>query len=153
MKYEKCCRNCEYAYLSPRECKGCETFGNNKWENFKLRNELAKIENGTLIEFKYVKGDTVYLISYMSGKTKVCECCGQEYQSAFLPHRVIKGIISARRYIEPDESVREEGGIFYRIFTGSQGELSWYGDRNENDLFATEQEAEAKLAELKGEGK
>lgn len=60
MKYGKCCRNCEYAYLSPRECKGCDTFGSNKWENFKLREELAKIENGTLIELKCKAGDLIY---------------------------------------------------------------------------------------------
>lgn len=49
MKYEKCCRNCEYAYLTPQECKGCETFGDNKYGNFKLREELAKIENGDYV--------------------------------------------------------------------------------------------------------
>lgn len=60
MNYEKCCRNCEYAYLGPHECKGCETFGNNKYANFKLRDEFEKIENGTLVELPCKVGDTVY---------------------------------------------------------------------------------------------
>lgn len=38
-KTEKCCRNCEYAYL---HCKGCDTTGDNKYQNFKLRKELAE---------------------------------------------------------------------------------------------------------------
>lgn len=40
MTYEKCCRNCEHAYLS--SCKGCNTLGENKYQNFELREELAE---------------------------------------------------------------------------------------------------------------
>lgn len=60
MKYEKCCRNCEYAYLE--SCKSCSTFGDNAYENFELRKELAKIESGNLVEFPCKVGDTVYAI-------------------------------------------------------------------------------------------
>ena len=47
MKYKKCCRNCEHAYLE--SCKNCSTFGDNAYENFELRKELAKIESGKLV--------------------------------------------------------------------------------------------------------
>ena len=47
MKYTKCCRNCEHAYLE--SCKNCSTFGDNAYENFELRKELAKIESGKLV--------------------------------------------------------------------------------------------------------
>ena len=45
MTYEKCCRNCEYAFL---QCNGCATFGDNPYENFKLRKELAEHETLTV---------------------------------------------------------------------------------------------------------
>lgn len=38
---EKCCRNCEHAYLA--SCKGCCTIGFNTYENFELRKELADL--------------------------------------------------------------------------------------------------------------
>lgn len=47
MNYEKCCRNCEYAFLE--SCKGCDTLGNNVYQNFELRKELAQIQNGEII--------------------------------------------------------------------------------------------------------
>lgn len=39
MSCEKCCRNCEHNFLE--SCHGCDTFGNNKFQNFQLRKELA----------------------------------------------------------------------------------------------------------------
>lgn len=61
MKYKKCCRNCEHAYLS--SCKGCNAFGNDKWQNFELRKELSEIENGTLVRLPCKVGDKIYTVA------------------------------------------------------------------------------------------
>lgn len=61
MKYTKCCRNCEHAYLE--SCKGCLTFGNNSYENFELRKELAKIESGKLVELPVGWLDALKLVT------------------------------------------------------------------------------------------
>lgn len=42
LSYEKCCRNCEHNFL--KSCHGCDTFGDNKYQNFQLREELAAFE-------------------------------------------------------------------------------------------------------------
>lgn len=50
MNYKKECRNCEYVMKS--SCKGCGTFGENIYKNFKLRKELeiATMNKQELIE-------------------------------------------------------------------------------------------------------
>ena len=53
MVYEKCCRNCEHAYLET--CKGCDTLGGNTYQNFELRKELAKIERGEMVEMPCIE--------------------------------------------------------------------------------------------------
>ena len=119
MTYEKCCRNCEYSYLGPRECKGCDTFGDNKYENFKLREEFAKIENGTMVELPCKVGDTVYEL----------------WQDINKEYRISEKTIVAFTVFANGGVVIETGTV-YPVYINT---------------YLTREEAEAKLAELKGE--
>lgn len=69
MKYEKCCRNCEHAYLA--SCKGCDTLGSNTYQNFELRHDLTKpLTNRplTIEELKALEvGDWVWMVYTPSG--------------------------------------------------------------------------------------
>ncbi len=59
-RYKKCCYNCKH--LTMGTCKGCDTFGKNAYQNFELREELAKLESGELLELPCKVGDTVYVV-------------------------------------------------------------------------------------------
>lgn len=70
MKYEKCCRNCEHAFLET--CKSCDTFGNNTYQNFELRKELALIQSGDIIQLpctaRYLSNYTVEVYVAQDGE-------------------------------------------------------------------------------------
>jgi FtsZ-binding cell division protein ZapB len=113
--------------------------------NEELKDYQSKLKSGKLVEFKYAVGDEVYYIKYCGGETKVCECCGQEYETALIPYAVDKGIIAKQFYSTC-------GVIYYSLA------VDWFGngdrkaltDHYETELFSTKEEAEAKLKELQG---
>ncbi len=62
MKYEECCYNCKHC--SPKCADNADVdIKEAKCYDFELRDELAKIENGTLIELPCKVGDTVYVVN------------------------------------------------------------------------------------------
>lgn len=104
------------------------------------------------IEFKYAIGDEVYLIGYVGGETKICECCGQEYETECVPHKVVKGTISARKFVEDEDGEHwEKSGIYYRLCTDKRnGKPLWFRPNMlEQDLFDTEEQAQIRLDELR----
>lgn len=79
MTYEKYCRNCEHAYLT--SCKGCNTLGDNKYQNFELREELAEkdvSDRALELESKYLS--SLSICPKIAGK-RLCDryvCCVEE---------------------------------------------------------------------------
>lgn len=61
MIYEECCYNCKHC--SPKCADNADVdIKEAKCYDFELRDELAKIENGTLIELPCKAGDTVWVV-------------------------------------------------------------------------------------------
>lgn len=70
MKYAKCCRNCEHAFLET--CKACDTLGNNTYQNFELRKEFALIQSGDVVQLpctaRYLTNYTVEVYAAQDGE-------------------------------------------------------------------------------------
>lgn len=130
MKYKKCCRNCEHAYLE--SCKNCSTFGDNAYENFELRKELAKIESGKLVAMPCEVGEYIYVPYTHKGVSGIMKLVVDEIQIA-------KFQIAYCTDFETDDTdfaIKFSFGVF---------SLGTYQDL----WFTTKEAAEAKLAELK----
>ncbi len=102
--------------------------------------------------FKYAIGDKVYLLQWASD-TKICECCGQEYDTEPEPIGVVKGDIVARKFIEDTDSEHwESSGVFYRVCTERRdGKPIWFRNVRQSDLFDTKEQAEQELRKLQNE--
>lgn len=128
MKYKKCCRNCEHAYLE--SCKSCSTFGDNAYENFELRKELAKIESGKLVELPCKIGDTVYFFYSSEQRNPI-------------PF-VVDFIITHKLREEERLFVYDCNGYGGRFGDCIKGNCVWY-------IGTDKSQAEARLKELKGD--
>lgn len=102
--------------------------------------------------FNYNIGNKVYLIQWASD-TKICECCGQEYETDPVPIGVIEAEVVARKFVEDtDPEHWEKSGIYYRVCTERRnGVPIWFRNVSERDCFNTKEKAEQKLKELKNE--
>lgn len=127
-RYEKCCYNCKHVTLE--SCKGCNTFGDTRFQNFELRDELSKLESGKLVELPCKVGDTIWVVD------------------KFLNWQLCEGVIEA---IEINKYTNPKIWIAYKYSLSGIGELS---KSNRIDLlknvFFDKAEAEAKLKELQG---
>lgn len=132
-------------YCSTVECgEHCEDcYAGNLYE--RLAEIENKIENGTLVNFKYAKGQEIFYIAYNVYEYD-CPHCGETCQREEIKG-VASGRVCGRQFTENKDGVE----ILYTILIkDSFNGIQLYTKRFEEDCFTDKADAEKKLEELRG---